>query len=219
VKIQGYRIELGEIEAALQEYPNVQSAIAVAAKTPSDRCQLVAFVVLRSDSDDASAAANLRCFLVDKLPGYMVPTNITLLDRFPLTPNGKVDRLALTQLAAQSELEQSTGFVAPRTPLEKVLTALICKVLAVDQVGVSDNFFALGGDSISAMQLAGRIRELFEIEVSLRTMLTRPTVSDICEALVSDATQRERILAMATVLTELSGKEVERILAEVRAHG
>ncbi len=150
VKIRGYRIELGEIETVLGQHAAIQQAVVLAREdNPGDR-RLVAYAVTAPGS--APAANELRSFLQQKLPEYMVPPAFVMLDNLPLTPNGKLDRKALPAPdQTRPELEES--FVAPRTPVEETLGSIWAGVLKLDKVGIHDNFFHLGGHSLLATQL------------------------------------------------------------------
>ncbi|HXM49298.1 MAG TPA: amino acid adenylation domain-containing protein, partial [Pyrinomonadaceae bacterium] len=173
VKIRGYRIELGEIEAALRGCPSVRECIVDAQETQLREKRLVAYVVPLQrpwpSGDD------LRTFLELQLPQYMVPVSFVLLDVMPLMPNGKLDRSALEALAAS--LESESSFVAPRTPVEEVVTGLWREVLGVSRLGIHDNFFELGGHSLLATQLISHVNEVFAVEVPLRTLFESPTVA------------------------------------------
>ncbi|MBV4544413.1 non-ribosomal peptide synthetase, partial [Pseudomonas vlassakiae] len=151
VKIRGLRIELGEIEARLQELEAVREAVVVAADGPSGK-QLVAYVV----AEQADSLDGIKAHLAAVLPDYMVPSQWVLLERMPLSPNGKLDRKALPK----PELGQSRHeYVAPQSELEQRLAAIWQAVLKVEQVGLNDNFFELGGDSIVSIQLVSRARQ------------------------------------------------------------
>uniref|UniRef100_UPI00140BE72A non-ribosomal peptide synthetase n=1 Tax=Pseudomonas akapageensis TaxID=2609961 RepID=UPI00140BE72A len=146
VKVRGYRIELGEIEARLQAHADVGEAVVVL----RDK-RLVGYVV---SSRDDSLAEELKAQLKDALPDYMVPSKILVLERFPLTPNGKVDRKALPEPVWESQ-----SYQAPTTPEEQALAAIWQQVLGLEQVGLHDNFFELGGDSIVSIQVVSRARQ------------------------------------------------------------
>ncbi|WP_166360185.1 non-ribosomal peptide synthase/polyketide synthase [Pseudomonas akapageensis] len=146
VKVRGYRIELGEIEARLQAHTDVGEAVVVL----RDK-RLVGYVV---SSRDDSLAEELKAQLKDALPDYMVPSKILVLERFPLTPNGKVDRKALPEPVWESQ-----SYQAPTTPEEQALAAIWQQVLGLEQVGLHDNFFELGGDSIVSIQVVSRARQ------------------------------------------------------------
>ncbi|AOW95020.1 non-ribosomal peptide synthetase [Rhodococcus sp. WMMA185] len=153
VKIRGMRLELEDVEAGLVSHPSVRHSAVVVRQIPSGTKYLAAYVVAEQGID--LDIADLRVWASSKLPEYMVPSAFVVLDSFPLTPNGKLDRRALPEpdLAAASE------DLAPRTAVEERLCALIAGVLGVETVGVTDDFFALGGDSIVAIQLVNRARQ------------------------------------------------------------
>jgi amino acid adenylation domain-containing protein len=155
VKIRGFRIELGEVESCLADHPAVDTAVVtVHEPAPGDR-RLVGYVVPVDGS--AVTVADLRAFVTARLPGYLVPALFMVVARLPLTVNGKVDRRALPAPDAASQVQQD-GYVAPRTAEEARMAALWSGVLDTDRVGVHDNFFALGGDSIRAVRLVGLLR-------------------------------------------------------------
>lgn len=173
VKLRGFRIELGEIEAALLRDPAVaQAAVIVREDRPGDR-QLAGYVVAQPgcvpDPDE------LRAGVSERLPGYMVPSSLVLLDALPLTTNGKLDRRALpAPVAAADGLSRG-----PRTEREEVLCGLFAEVLGVDHVGIDDGFFDLGGHSLLAMRLIGRIRAVLGIEIGIRTLFTHSDVASL----------------------------------------
>jgi len=207
VKVQGLRIELGEIEAALHEHPHLDTAVAVAPKMPNARRRLSAFVVPRRDSV-APTEAELLSFLSARLPAWSVPSTLHIVDALPLTPNAKVDRL---MLAARAERPGGIAAAEPaRTAIEKVVAALAAELHDLPFVGREDNFFAIGGDSITVTQLAGRLHEMFGIEVPLRELFLRPTVAAVSEELLADAATKEMVLATADILAGLSVDEVVR---------
>ncbi|HEY0737558.1 MAG TPA: amino acid adenylation domain-containing protein, partial [Herpetosiphonaceae bacterium] len=201
VKIRGYRVELGEIEAMLRQYEAVQDAIAVARTDPEPR--LVAYVVPKQNkaagcharrargmapgTENGDSALDcsvfpvlcspqeLRAFLGSRLPAYMVPDAFVLLDAFPLTPSGKVDRRALPAPACGAE--RDAALVGPRTPTEELLANIWGAVLGVEQIGMQDNFFALGGHSLLATQVVSRLREILKVEVPLRLLFEAPTIA------------------------------------------
>ncbi len=175
VKIRGFRIELGEVEAVLSQHQDVEGCCAIARDdTPGDK-RLVAYVVAHGDCTLTSS--QLRQFLKTKLPEYMVPSAFVILESLPLTPSGKVDRRALPTPDLQSDRQEK--YVAPRTPVEEMLALLWAQVLKVELVGIQDNFFTLGGHSLLATQLVSRIRKIFQVELPLRELFVRPTVSEL----------------------------------------
>ncbi|MEG5160088.1 amino acid adenylation domain-containing protein [Microcoleus sp. AT3-A2] len=153
VKIRGYRIELGEIEETLRQHSAVRDAVAIARDDGSGNKRLVAYVVLNQDK--LPSISNLRGYLQEKLPEYMVPAVFVTLESLPLTPNGKIDRKALPAPERdRPELEEA--FAAPRTAIEKILAEIWAQVLGLEQVGIDDNFFELGGDSILSIQVISK---------------------------------------------------------------
>ena len=203
VKIRGFRIELGEIEWALQSHPSVREAVVVAREDGSGEKQLVAYLVLE---EAGVTVKEVRSFLREKLPGYMVPSAFMILDSMPRTPNDKVDRNALpTPDALQREVGED--FVAPRSYMEKVLGTIWAKVLQLDRVGIHDNFLDLGGHSIKATQVVSQIREIFGLEMPLSKFFETKTLMDLAQWLDSLLLKEVR---------ELPQEEAERL---VKAEG
>ncbi|OAD20434.1 cyanopeptolin synthetase, partial [Candidatus Thiomargarita nelsonii] len=160
----GFRIELGEIEAVLSQHPAVQeNTVIVREDTPSLK-RLVAYVV--PTLEQTPTISELRRFLKEKLPDYMVPSALVLLDALPLMPNGKIDRRALP-VPEQLSQEQKETFVAPRETLEQQLAQIWEKVLKIHPIGVHDNFFDIGGNSMLAMTLLSRIEKHLGKSLSL----------------------------------------------------
>ena len=176
VKIQGFRVELGEIEHVLAQHPAVSRALVAVRDTVAGR-QLVGFAAA-SDVD----GQELRAFLADRLPRYMVPANVTVLDRLPLTSNGKVDRRALEALAPVDG-ESTQEYVAPRTDLEAEVAAIWAAVLELPQVGVLDDFFDLGGQSFAGLRVISQISRQLGKRLSLGVLLSERTVAALCEHL------------------------------------
>ena len=157
VKIRGHRVECGEVEAVLGDHPAVAGAVVVAREDEDGRGQrLVAYIV--PDGGDAPGLGELRAHLGGRLPDYMVPSAFVMLEAFPLTPNGKVDRRALPAPEA-GRLGAEAAYVAPRTEAEATLAAIWEQLLAVERVGMDDNFFELGGDSIHAIRVIARANQ------------------------------------------------------------
>lgn len=176
VKIRGFRIELGEIEAILNQHPAVrETVVIIREEIPGDK-HLIAYIV--PDQQQTPTSMNLRQFLKEKLPEYMVPSAYVVLESLPLTPNGKVDRRALPAVDTLS-FEMKEDYVAPRDRVEEVLVEIWAKVLGKQQIGVRDNFFELGGHSLLATQLISRIRDAFQIELSVRNLFESPTVASL----------------------------------------
>ncbi|MEM7347831.1 MAG: condensation domain-containing protein, partial [Chloroflexota bacterium] len=177
VKIRGYRIELGEIEAVLSDHTNVQSALVMVQETSPQDQRVVAYVV--NHQNDQRLGAELRQYLKEKLPPYMIPASIVVLAAWPLTANGKIDR----QVLPTSQPVKTAIYVAPSTPFEAALANIWQTVLEVEQVGRHDNFFDLGGHSLLATQVIARIRQFFQIEVPLRRLFEAPDLATLAEAI------------------------------------
>jgi acyl carrier protein len=178
VKIRGYRIELGEIETVLSQHSSLREAVVLAREdSPGDR-RLVAYAVAAPGC--APSVHELRSFLQQKLPEYMVPSAFVFLESLPLTPNGKLDRKALPA-PDQTRPELEETFVAPRTPVEETLASIWSDVLKVDTIGIHDNFFELGGQSQLATQLISRIRDTFKFDLPLRSLFEAPTIYGLAQ--------------------------------------
>ncbi len=184
VKIRGYRIEPGEIEAALDRHDALAACAVTAPTDPKGQHRLVAYYVVRRSAgwgaEAKITASDLRRFLQDRVPDYMVPSFFVELERLPLTPNGKVDRRVLPP-PDWSQRAAEEVYVAPRTPTEMQMAAVWSAVLGVEQVGAFDNFFELGGHSLLATQLASRIRTEFKVELPLRNIFEAPTIAGLAE--------------------------------------
>jgi acyl carrier protein len=226
-KIRGFRIELGEIEANLMTHPLVrQAVVAVTGRTPQT-AQLAAYI----EGHDRAVLSHeeLQAFLRARLPLYMVPVCFVQLAQMPLLPSGKVDRRALP--------EPPTGgapagrlHIEPRNDVERQLTAIWRELLDVKQFGVSDNFFDLGGNSLIAMQVLARIRKVFKVEVSVRSLFDGPSIDALGEAVEKAKTSgavrrgpaivpRPRPATAADLLSKLSPEQIEILLQQVRREG
>ena len=189
VKVRGFRIEPGEIEAALARHPTVGPVVVMAREDrPGDK-RLVAYFVPREGAD-APTVTELRDFLGERLPSYMVPSAFVQLSDLPLTANGKVDRRALPAPDG-TRPEMEAQYVEPRTAVERQLAALWSEVLEVERVGARDSFFELGGQSLLATQIVSRVRDAFGVEVPLRALFQEPTVEGLAAA-VEEARLRGR---------------------------
>lgn len=186
VKIHGYRVELGEIECALLQHESVREAVVMIREDEAGEKRLAAYVVCRQNN--IPTADELREFLIARLAAHLVPSDFVLLKSLPLNPNGKVDRRALPETDGVS-LELNRSFVEPRTAVEEVLAGIWSDVLRKERVGVEDNFFSLGGHSLAAMQVMARIRKVFQVELSLRTVFESTTVALLAQAMVQDETE------------------------------
>nr|QEO74431.1 condensation domain-containing protein [uncultured bacterium] len=183
VKIRGFRIEPEEIGAALERHPAVRQAVVVAREEGEEK-RLVAYVVPAAGEP---AARELRAFLQGSLPEYMIPSAFVLLDRLPLTANGKVDRAALPALEAE---RSGPAFVAPRTGIEELVAGIWSQVLGREPVGAHDDFFELGGHSLLATQVVSRVRQVFGLEVPLARIFDAPTVAGFAAIVAGVLEQR-----------------------------
>jgi acyl carrier protein len=194
IKLRGYRIELGEIEAVLTQHPAVaESVVLVREDEPGDK-RVVAYVV---PAEELLSPSDLRQFLKQTLPEYMVPASFVMLDALPLTPNGKVDRRALPA-PEDADRTQGLTYVAPRTPIEETMAAIWREVLGLERVGVHDNFFALGGHSLLATQVVSRVRKQLQVELKLTTFFEVPTINELANNLeiLRHGTQKDHDLSL-----------------------
>ncbi|BAT53523.1 amino acid adenylation domain-containing protein [Nostoc sp. NIES-3756] len=211
VKIRGFRMELGEIETVLSQHKDVQASCVIAREdSPGDK-RLVAYIVPHQHC--TNILNQLRDFLKAKLPEYMVPNAIVILDSLPLTPNGKIDRRALPAPDLQSKL--SDKYVAPRTPIEEMLAQIWAQILKLEQVGIHDNFFELGGHSLLATQLLSRIRSIFKVEVPLRDLFARATVAALAQS-IGQLQQQELELSTPPILRRVNNTQLPLSYAQQR---
>jgi acyl-CoA synthetase (AMP-forming)/AMP-acid ligase II/acyl carrier protein len=178
VKIRGFRIELGEIEALLSRHDNVQICCAIAREETPGNKRLVAYVVPQKEVTPTTD--ELRQFLSNKLPGYMVPSAFVILESLPLTPNGKVDRRGLPNPDLQQEV---SDYVMPNTEVETIIAGIWQKVLKVEKVGIYNNFFELGGHSLLLVRINQQLQEIFFLELSIVDMFNYPTVHSLSKYL------------------------------------
>jgi natural product biosynthesis luciferase-like monooxygenase protein len=184
VKIRGYRIELGEIETLLGQHPAVQKAVVIAREDILGDKRLVAYVI--PQQRQKLAGSELRDYLKEKLPEFMIPSNFITLDAFPLTPNRKIDRKVLPA-PGQVQIELETTYIPPTNELEQTIASLWQELLNVPKVGMSDNFFDMGGHSLLAVQAHRRLREVIEREISITDMFRFPTIRSLTEYLSHDS--------------------------------
>jgi amino acid adenylation domain-containing protein len=210
VKIRGFRVEPAEVESVLGRHPGVRQAVVLARDDKAGGKSLVAYVVPAAGR--SAAADELRSFLAEQLPHYMVPSAFVALDALPLTANGKIDRQALPDPDQAPSVK--TRFTAPRNPVEEALANVWVEVLGVERVGVHDDFFELGGHSLLATQVVSRVRAVLGVDLPLRTIFEAPTVAGLAEAVaeLGGAASSD----MDNMLAELEGmseEEVQRLLA------
>ncbi|ARO86883.1 non-ribosomal peptide synthetase [Nitrosospira lacus] len=177
VKIRGYRVEPGEIEKQLLEYPGVRQAVVIPQEY-ADGQRLVAYVSARPDQ--APASDGLRRHLDRRLPDYLIPAVFVVLEELPITPSGKINRLALPVPETSDD-----NFAPPRTIAETKLAAIWRQVLAIEHIGVHDNFFSIGGHSLFATQVISRLRDEFGVELPLQQIFERPTIAGLALAIAA----------------------------------
>jgi len=188
----------------LERWPGVRAAAVIDREDPLGETRLVAYIDANGAGTDPAA---VRAFLSERIPNYMVPSTYVPVDRLPLTPNGKVDRDALPE----PEWEHASAgdhWVAPRTDTERRVAAVWSGVLSVRDVGIHDNFFALGGHSLRAMQVMSRLREELGVSLTLRTIFDSPTVMELAAEV--EAAQAEPAVLQAPALVRVRRAPVGR---------
>src|SRR5215207_239536 len=186
VKIRGYRIELGEVRAALAQLEGVGQAVVLAREDrPGDK-RLVGYVTGAADP------AEIRAQLGERLPAYMIPAAVVVIDALPLTPNGKLDKRALPA----PEYQDADRYRAPASPTEEILAGIYAQVLGLGRVGVDDSFFDLGGDSLAAMRLIAAINTGLDAGLGVRALFEAPTVAQLAPRIGRDAGRRDPVVAV-----------------------
>ncbi|MFL6257067.1 MAG: amino acid adenylation domain-containing protein, partial [Pyrinomonadaceae bacterium] len=240
VKLRGYRIELGEVQAALNAHPSVRESLVMVRTSAADAAagnghganvegdqRLVAYVVGEAGAEgEAAGARELRDFLKQRLPDYMLPSAFVRLSEWPLTPNGKIDRKALPAPSGERAEQSGVQWREARTPTEEVVAGIWGEVLRVERVGAEENFFELGGHSLLATQVVARCEEAFGVALELRRLFESPTVAALA-ALIDESEKGRRAPSVKTLprggqsfqellarLDELSEDEVRRLLGE-----
>lgn len=214
VKLRGHRIELGEIEAALDTHPAVLQSAVVLQENARGEKRLIAYIVFEPGS--SLTVSLMREFLKDRLPDYLIPSVLMPLDAMPLTPNGKIHRKGLPAVE-QINREPERIPEPPRNRVEEALSWMWAEVLDVEEVGIHDDFFEMGGHSILASQLVSRMRETFHIELSMRTFFDAPTIARLAGIIIRDEQQAMKVERIAELLMDVinySDDEVEAKLSE-----
>jgi len=200
VKIRGFRVELGEIEAALKEQEYVSQVVVMIREDVPGEKRLVAYLI--PEKKHRINIRELRQHLKDKLPGYMIPNAFVILEKFPLNPNGKIDRRALP--VPQDMRQTDAEYVAPRTELEKVVAKIWQKVLKLDKIGINDNFFDIGGHSILAIRIAAKAHEE-GLQLRPYQIFTHPTIASL--ARIIRPLSAQEIAATRVELSQSAGNE------------
>lgn len=190
VKIRGYRVELEEIEMTLLEFPDVKEAVVTAPADNSGEERLVAYIVAKTAS--GPNASVLRRFLEDKLPDYMIPTAFIALEALPLTDTLKVDRKALPEPSGLRP-QIAASYAGPRDAVEETLVRTWAEVLSLDEVGIHDNFFDLGGHSLAATRIISRVLQQFQLAIPMQSLFESPTVAEMAAVIAqhTDETARQ----------------------------
>ncbi|MET3658071.1 non-ribosomal peptide synthetase [Sporosarcina psychrophila] len=179
VKIRGMRVELGEIEAILLKHSLVKETVVILKNENDELNRLITFIVpQKKDSNQVLTVENIRTYLKRELPEYMIPSYILFLDDLPLNANGKIDHKKLSAINVQTHAH-AIKHIPPSTMAEKLIAEIWKELLKLDEVGVDENFFNLGGHSLLATQVASRLRRQYNIEIPLRSILMKPTISQL----------------------------------------
>jgi amino acid adenylation domain-containing protein len=187
VKIRGNRIELGEIEALLGQHPTVREAAVIAREDTPDDKRLVAYIVC--NQNQAAGTGELRDFVKQKLPDFMVPSHFIILDRLPLTPNQKVDRKALPA-PEQGDIKSEAIYIAPRNELQRTIQGIWQEALKTSKIGMNDNFFELGGHSLLLVRVYYQLCEVIDKDFSLTDLFRFPTIGTLAEYLTGDVGEK-----------------------------
>jgi amino acid adenylation domain-containing protein len=212
VKVRGFRVELKEVEAALAQHSAVQNVVVVAREDAPGVKRLVAYVVAEPPS--VPTTSELRSFVRERLPEYMVPSAYVVLDAFPMTPSGKIDRRALPP-PEQTRPDLAEDYVAPRNPTEQLLADVWLQVLGIERVGVYDNFFDLGGDSIMSVHVVSRANQA-GLPITTKQLFQHQTISGLAAAVEDLPEGRTGDGAAApSALTHSDATPVEEVLASI----
>jgi amino acid adenylation domain-containing protein len=210
VKIRGFRVELGEVEATLIQHPAVSKAVVVAQSTGVAGARLIAYVVCAPETEGITA--ELRSFLKERLPEYMIPAIFITLDALPLNNNGKVDRRRLPAPESSHRETQAT-FTAPRNAVEEVLAGIWASVLKVEKVGVHDNFFEMGGHSLLVVKVISRVRDAFQVELSVRQFFEALTVAELARTVIANEAFPGQVEKAASIIQKIQSMSPEAMKA------
>jgi hypothetical protein len=210
IKIRGFRVELGEIEAALARHPAIREAVVISREDKPGQQRLVAYFV--TAAGHTVSAKELRSALRESLPDYMIPAVFVPLDALPLHPNSKLNRKALPA-PEEAPLESDTPYEAPRSPLEKLLADIWMEVLALDKVGVRDDFFEVGGQSILATQFIARVQQVLPGTVTLQAIFEAPTIAGLADLIMRSQSEQEQVEKdeLAELFAEIQGLSDEEV--------
>jgi non-ribosomal peptide synthetase component F/acyl carrier protein len=217
IKIRSFRVDVTEVETALALHPEVKEACAAGVNDQSGNVRLVAYVVPREHPGPSVVA--LKSFLQEKLPESMIPSVFVFLDALPVMSTGKVDR-RLLPAPGRSRPDLQVAYVAPRSPVETILSRIWAQVLALDTIGVQDNFFDLGGHSLAATQIVSRVIKRFQLELPLQSLFAAPTVAEmgaVIEKHDGYKVDEARVSCILAEVESLSDEEARRLLTKESA--
>lgn len=217
VKIRSFRVDVGDVEAALAVHPEINEVVVISRQEQSGDDILVAYFVPRQLPAPTTTA--LRKFLAATLDDYMIPSRFIVLEKLPLLSTGKVDRRALPMLrSARPDLD--TLFAAPRTPAEQLLSQIWAEALYLDQVGLRDNFFDLGGHSLSASRVISRAIKSFQIDLPQSAVFDSPTVAQMATVITESQVNQESVPELAQILREvevMTDADARRLMNDIDA--
>jgi amino acid adenylation domain-containing protein len=219
VKIRSFRVDVGEVEAELAVHPGVKEVAVIGKKDHSENIRLVAYLV--PHSRPAPTVSSLRAFLKDRLPDHMIPTAFVTLDKLPLLSAGKVDRRALPD-PGHARPELDTAYVTPHTAIERELWRIWTEVLGLGQIGVHDNFFDLGGDSLTATRVVSQVIKAFQLDLPVKSLFDSPTVAEMAIVVAQNQAKKVGQTELARLLSELesiSEDEAQSALAKESSAG
>ncbi len=214
VKVRGQTVEVKEIEMMLLDHAAIKEAVVLGCRDQCGDQRLAAYLV--PATQPAPTVSDLRRFLKEKLPDYMIPSVFVIQDALPLTPTGKVDRLALPA-PNKSRPELGNSYVAPSTPVEKELAQIWAEVLSLDEIGIHDNFFDLGGHSLLATQVISRVINAFKVELPIKSLFESPTVADMAVVITENIAKKvddEELSLMLGELESITNEEAQRRLED-----
>ncbi|MGK7940310.1 MAG: amino acid adenylation domain-containing protein [Crocosphaera sp.] len=213
VKLRGFRIELGEIETILTQHFQVKDAKLMIREDNYNNQRLVAYIIPKLPKTASSEMSHqIREYLKEKLPNYMIPSALIFLEVFPLTPNGKIDYRAFPEPDFST---LKSNYIAPRNPEEKILANLWSQVLKIEKIGINDNFFELGGHSLLATQLISLVRETFKIEISISLLFEYPTITQLSEHL-NTLDKNNNSLRLPSIQPQLKQENIPLSFAQQR---
>jgi acyl-CoA synthetase (AMP-forming)/AMP-acid ligase II/acyl carrier protein len=210
VKIRGYRVDLGELEAILSKHPQISQAVTTTHGENAKEKFLAAYFI--PVVGQTVSTSELRKFLADQLPDYMIPSVFMPMESFPLSPNGKVNRKVLP-VPTQHRPELNQNYIPPQNPTQELLAEIWSEVLGIQRIGIDDNFFHLGGHSLKAIQLIGQIQKTYELDITIRHLFNYPTIGELTTVLGELAGSEEIINEISRTIQEISQLSPEQIQA------